>query len=308
MAKIKTSFIATVLNEEKTIETFLTSLFFQTQSFDEIIIVDGGSTDRTQSIISNFQFQISNKKVSKIKVFQKKGNRAVGRNFAIEKARNEIILCSDAGCVLDQRWAEELVSSWSEDIDVVAGYYQGITHNIFQKCIIPYVLVMQDKVNPKKFLPATRSMLFSKNIWKKAGKFPEQFSHNEDYVFAKKLKYIRARIVLNKNALVGWSPPNSLKNLFIMFFRFAYGDVQAFIFRPKVIFLFFRYLFFFLLTNINMFFFYLIIMIYGIWALEKNYRYVRHPLTIIYLPFLQVFSDIAVISGSVSGLISLLKR
>jgi glycosyltransferase involved in cell wall biosynthesis len=47
MISPKLSFITTIYNEEKTIEKFLDSLFFQTKKVNEIIIVDGGSTDTT---------------------------------------------------------------------------------------------------------------------------------------------------------------------------------------------------------------------------------------------------------------------
>ena len=50
---MKTSFIATVLNEEKTIKALLSSLAKQTKKPEEIIIVDGGSTDQTVAKIKN---------------------------------------------------------------------------------------------------------------------------------------------------------------------------------------------------------------------------------------------------------------
>jgi len=54
MAKNKASFITTVLNEENTIESLLGSLINQTKKPDEIIIVDGGSSDKTIRKIENF--------------------------------------------------------------------------------------------------------------------------------------------------------------------------------------------------------------------------------------------------------------
>ena len=55
LGNVMTTLITTVLNEEETIGDFLKSLSSQTKLPDEIIIVDGGSTDKTLSIISNFK-------------------------------------------------------------------------------------------------------------------------------------------------------------------------------------------------------------------------------------------------------------
>lgn len=52
---MKVSFITTVFNEEKTIGSFLESLFKQTKLPDEVIIVDAGSTDGTISRIRNYE-------------------------------------------------------------------------------------------------------------------------------------------------------------------------------------------------------------------------------------------------------------
>jgi glycosyltransferase involved in cell wall biosynthesis len=307
---MKVSFITTVYNEESTVRLLLKSLFSQSKSPDEIIIVDGGSTDNTILEISNFKFPISNPK-AQIKLIFKKGNRSVGRNEAIRSANNEIIVCSDSGCILDENWTSNIVKHFEDKkTDVVAGYYRGLAKTNFQKCLIPYVLVMQDKVNADDFLPASRSMAFKKSIWKKAGEFPEEFSNNEDYVFARKLKNINAKIIFEKKAIAYWIPRDNIKDAFIMFYRFALGDAESRIYRPKVALIFLRYIvvlglismFYILKSSLILNTLYLILVAYLVWSIAKNFKYVKNITALYYLPLIQVVSDFAVIFGTIKGL------
>ncbi len=307
---MKISFIATVLNEEKTIEDFIKSILRQSRMPDEIIIVDGGSTDSTLSVISNFKFQIANKKI-KFKFIVKKGNRAVGRNEAIRQAKGDIIVCSDAGCILDKDWVKSIAEPFrNPEIDVVAGYYKGKAKNSFEKCAIPYFLVMEDKIHLNNFLPATRSMAFKKSIWRKIGGFDEKYSDNEDYVFARKLKDIRAKIIFRKDAIVYWIPQGNIKEAFISFYRFAKGDAESRILRPKVIFLFMRYIVGFFLVVLYatsklyliLNTLYVMLALYIFWSIIKNFKYVNNLIAIYYLPVLQLTSDIAVMTGTMISL------
>lgn len=311
---MKVSFIATVYNEEKTVDLLIDSLLSQTKKPDEIIIVDGGSTDATVSIISNFIRQLggSNQQI-KFKFLIKKGNRAVGRNTAVKPARGDIILCSDAGCILDKDWVKNITAPFrNPKVDIVAGFYKGAPKNIFEKCLVPYVLVMPGKINPHTFLPASRSMAFRKSVWEKAGGFPENFSHNEDYIFAQKLKQMKAKIVFAKEAVVYWLPRKNLQEAFNMFYRFALGDMEAGIIRPRVILLFARYLvgiailIAYLVTESNLLLTtcYVLLVMYLMWSIGKNYRYVNDFRAIFYLPLIQFSCDFAVISGSLKGIIT----
>lgn len=309
---MKVSFITTVYNESDTIIPFLESVLNQSQLPDEIIVVDGGSKDSTLSQISKFKSQNPNNKYPDIKVLTKKGNRSVGRNEAISNAKYEIIAISDAGNILDKNWIKNITKPFNhKDIDVVAGYYKGVSKNIFQKCLIPYVLVMQDKINNEEFLPATRSMAIKKSIWQKAGKFDEKLSHNEDYAFANKLKKIGAKIYFAKDALVNWIPRNNLRSAFVMFYRFALGDIEAGILRSKVILLFARYLILVYLLWLSVAYKSLIMILsiaalivaYLIWAILKNYKYVNDLRAVFILPMIQLTADISVMLGSISGII-----
>lgn len=299
---MKVSFITTVYNEEQTIDRFLDSLFAQTQLPDEIIIVDGGSTDATVSLI---------KKRKAVTLFIKKGNRSVGRNEASTHAKGKIIVCSDAGNVLDKNWIKQITLPLKDpSIAVVAGNCAGLAKSIFQKCLIPYVLIMPDKIDPQTFLPATRSIAFRKTIWEKVGKFDEQYSHNEDYVFAKKLQKIGAKIFFQHSAIVYWLPRENFREAFIMFFRFAYGDAESMIIRPKVIVLFARYLVaftlllfaFFLKSSLLFSLLVLLGSIYILWSIQKNYRYVNDFRALYLLPLLQFCADVGVMRGTVFGL------
>lgn len=306
----KTAFIATIFNEQNTISQLLESLVVQTISPDEVVIVDGGSTDNTVKIVRNW---INKHSDIKIILIQKKGNRSVGRNEAIRNASADIILVSDAGCILDKRWVENVISPFNDkSIDIVSGYYELNAETVFEKSLAPYVLVPADKVDPNHFLPASRSCAFRKQTWKLLGGYPEEYSHNEDYVFAKKMEKKGLNIFFQKNAIVYWKPRSNIRDAFIMFYRFAFGDAEAGIFRPKVGFIFLRYI---LILVLSMYYMYtenlfigsvllILFIVYILWAIIKNYKYVKRIQAVYYLPLFQVISDAAIISGTALGITS----
>ncbi len=303
---MKKSLIVTILNEEKNIASLLESVVQQKERPDEVIIVDGGSKDNTWKILKEYE-----EKYSFIKPLRRRGNRSVGRNAAIEVARGDIILITDAGCVLDREWVKEITQPFSQkDVDIVAGYYKGTYSTPFQKALIPYVLVMPDKVDPETFLPATRSMAMRKKVWEDLGGFDEKYSHNEDYVFARKAKKLNKKIVFAENAITMWYPRTNAKEAFYMFYRFAYGDAEAGVIRPKVVLLFIRYIMAFILSVSTIvlrseFLFYtlaILLLVYIIWAIMKNYSYVKIWQGLVLLPFIQFIADFAILKGTMKGL------
>ena len=60
MKTIKLSVAITIFNEEKNIPLMLESLVNQSFKINEIIFCDGGSTDKTLEIISNYKIYSDN--------------------------------------------------------------------------------------------------------------------------------------------------------------------------------------------------------------------------------------------------------
>ncbi|OGJ37309.1 MAG: hypothetical protein A2383_01395 [Candidatus Pacebacteria bacterium RIFOXYB1_FULL_39_46] len=305
---MKVSLVITCLNEESTIDWLLKGIANQVILPNEIIIVDGGSSDRTKKIITHWQ---KNKKIGKkIKLLTKKGNRSVGRNWGIKQAKYHWLAITDAGCIPHQNWLSELIIAQQQhQAQIVAGYYLGLPTSRFQQAVVPYVLVMPDKVRPHQFLPASRSMMISRKIWQKMGHFDEKLDHNEDYALAQKIKQAKQPIAFAKQALVYWLPRKNLLEFWKMIRRFALGDIQAGIIRPKVVLIFIRYLIFLGLLfwiiiqgtlKATGLFFPSLILLYIIWSIMKNKRYT--PQSWWWLPVLQITSDLAVMWGSWQGL------
>ena len=308
------SVIVTVRNEAKTILALLEALAQQTVLPAEVIVTDALSSDGTLEIVRTFA-----KKSSRLQIVARSvpGNRSIGRNAAIELATSELIAITDSGCLPVVHWIEELIKSyqtWKLDhVDTiahpaVAGYAIGIPESKFQEAVIPYFLVMPDRVHPQTYLPATRSMLISKETWKKVGKFQEQFNTSEDFIFAHQLVSHRVPIVFAQQAEVFWNPPTSFLQVLKTFTTFAECDVRAGILRPRVMLLFTRYIFgavgitlgtyvlpiHYVFGSVG-----LGILGYAFWSIRKNLRYA--PAGWYWLPVLQLSADLSVMVGTLSG-------
>ncbi len=92
-------------NEEDSLEKLVESVKHQTFLPDEVVLVDGGSTDKT---IEVFEKLCSDNPVYKL-IRTGRATPGKGRNIGIEAARNEWIALTDAGIVLDKNWLAELV-------------------------------------------------------------------------------------------------------------------------------------------------------------------------------------------------------
>ena len=228
LVRIKVSLICTVKNEEETILDWLESLEKQIRLPDEVIIVDGGSTDGTVELIKEF---MKGSRLNIRLIIAPGANIARGRNIAIENSTYDIIASTDAGCKLDPRWLENIVKPFEEDpsVDVVSGVYLPWYENEFQE-VAGYIIFPEvDKLDPQKFLPSSRSVAFKKEAWRCVGGYPECLYTAEDTLFDIKLRKIGMKFVLARDAIVYWKVRKNLREIFKQHFNYAKGNGEAFI-------------------------------------------------------------------------------
>lgn len=286
---MKTTFVATVLNEQASISAFLDSLARQSKKPDETIIVDAGSKDQTCALIKKHSL--------KPRLIIRRGlNRSQGRNIGIKSALHRIIALSDAGCVLDKDWllriTEPLVNS---QIDSVAGYYQTIAGSVLAQAMAPFVAVMPDKFNPQTYLPSSRSLAFKKSAWLKAGQYPENLDFNEDIIFAANLKS-KTHMAVKSQAIVMWQLPDNLNLYYQKIMAYAAGDVQAGYWPhiAKISTGFLRYVVFFSAPPL--------FLAYLFWPIIKFNHYVSSFKAVVCLPLIQITTDLAIMRGALLGL------
>jgi glycosyltransferase involved in cell wall biosynthesis len=146
---MKVTLISTVLNCADRVAPFLESLDAQTRRPDEVIVVDGGSSDGTAD-----RFRADDR----ITVIEVPGaNIAAGRNVAIANATHEVIAVTDADCELEPGWLAAIVAPIEAGADVGAGFYAPIVDGFFHACLAAVNLPLDPgEVDPRRFMPSAR--------------------------------------------------------------------------------------------------------------------------------------------------------
>ena len=122
------SIIVPVYNVEKYLEKCINSLVNQTlaQSEYEIIIVNDGSPDNSQSIIERFAKQYTNI----VPFIKENGGLSDARNYGIDKAKGDYIAFVDSDDYVDSRMYEVMLKKAREqDFDMVVCDFKEIYDN-----------------------------------------------------------------------------------------------------------------------------------------------------------------------------------
>ncbi|WP_454860208.1 glycosyltransferase [Promicromonospora soli] len=215
----------TVLNEEQSLPKFLRSVEEQSLPPDEVVVVDGGSIDRTLAVLSAWSDRAS----MKVRVVESPGaNISAGRNQAIEHAQHDLIAVTDAGTVLEPHWLEELVQARTrKGADVVSGFFEPTWSSWNERMFATLLTPVRDEIDPDRFLPSSRSLLVSRHAWRAAGGYPEWLDYCEDLVFDLALKRARMEFVFQPTAIAKWSARGTWRTYMKQYYRYARGDGKS---------------------------------------------------------------------------------
>jgi glycosyltransferase involved in cell wall biosynthesis len=232
---VKISVIATVLNEGPAIERLLASLAAQSRVPDEVVIVDGGSTDATLDVLENWA---ASERLP-LRVLQQPGaNISQGRNVAIAAATGDVIATTDAGVRLEPRWLQALVAPFESEaphrfVAGVSGWFVADPQTLFETAMGATVLPHLREVEADTFLPSSRSVAFRQAAWEAVGGYPEWLDYCEDLIFDLRLQDRYGPFAFAPEARVHFRPRGSLPALFRQYYQYARGDGKADLWRKR---------------------------------------------------------------------------
>ena len=184
--------------------------------------MDGGSTDGTWELLKEKSGQNN-----LIKVWQHAGNISSGRNFAIGKAAGEIIVVTDAGCTYDVGWFKQIVepilSGRSDFAATGFGPWFKPDDNLLAYLIAAATIPAPFEFK-RNWMPSSRSVTFKKEVWQRAGGYPEWIPLCEDVVFDLKIFKSGVKAEYVREPLVFWRPRTTLKKYFKQLFGYTRSD------------------------------------------------------------------------------------
>ncbi len=217
---MKVSLIATVLNDADHVEAFLDSVGAQTRAPDEVVVVDGGSTDGTAALLADAEG---------VTLIEESGaNISRGRNVAIAAASHDVIAVTDADCVLEPDWLDALLRPLEEGADVSMGFYLPVTDGFLSECLAAVNLPLEaSEVDPATFMPSARSVAFRRDAIETVGGYPEWLDIGEDMWVNHRWRERGLDLRFAPEAVVRWRLRPTLRTTWWQYFRYARGDARG---------------------------------------------------------------------------------
>ncbi len=232
--------VVTVRDEQEAVPALLERLLPQLRPQDELVVVDGGSSDATVPLLRAAAAGRAGLRV----LVEPGAGISRGRNLGIAAARGEVVACTDAGCEPVPGWLGELVAGFAEPEPpaLVTGVYRvtarpgrrweqalaavGYPDPVEARRPTPgvraYGRLLGRTFDPT--LPTGRSMAFRPDAWRAAGGFPEHLATGEDVSYGRAVVAAGGRAVLATGAEVAWAQRETLRANLRMYRAYGHGD------------------------------------------------------------------------------------
>jgi glycosyltransferase involved in cell wall biosynthesis len=196
------SIVIPTLNEEKNIQQCL--LHLNNQSYPrelyQIVVVDNGSSDSTLLLANE---------LADIVLELPKGNVGAVRNFGISNSNGEIVICTDADCVVGKDWIKNGVNLLSSHPKSVFG--GGLKPGDDASWIERGWLLNDSGKNIQQNDLMGSCIFLWKNDFVSMGGFNENITSGEDSELSSKLKLNNFSVILSpKLSLVHLGNPKSI--------------------------------------------------------------------------------------------------
>ena len=213
---------ATVLNEARDAQALAESLRSQRRTPDELVIVDGGSSDGTAGILREALDGMDG-----VQVIEAPGsNISAGRNLAARSVTSDLIAFTDAGISRSADWLDALVQA-AERAPLAAGafgYILAAPGNPVETAIGAVGLPFAREIDPAHYPPSGGSVLLRRQWFDQVGGFPEWLDYGEDLWLDRRVWAEGGWFVHAPGADVWNRPRSSLPAFFRQYFHYAWGD------------------------------------------------------------------------------------
>jgi len=244
------SLVTTVFNERKRLDQTIADIENQVLKPDEILIADAGSNDGTLERIRQWKQE---SKIDIVVFVLQACNIAEGRNEAIRRAKNELIVSTDFGCRYKPEWLQSMVLPFNdEEIQVVGGAFEIIHEEVKTPAArADYILQNGYPVAMDQYFSASsRSIAYYRSVWEKVGGYLEWLTlAADDTIFWRMIKANKFRYQLVNEPNVFWLRHKTFKAFAKEAFRYGLGDGESMInfknMKSHVLETIFRYGFFF---------------------------------------------------------------
>jgi len=176
------SIIIPTLNEEKYLPGLLRAIKRQSFRDFEVIVSDGGSEDKTTSIVQENNFKL-------VRGSKDRRHPSIQRNDGAKIAQGDILLFLDADTILpDDYFLEKTIKDFQKRNLGVAGFYMDFKSNMFfykfYYCFYNSIAFLAQFFLP---LAVGAGIIVKKELHKKIKGFDEKIFIGEDHDYCKKI-------------------------------------------------------------------------------------------------------------------------
>lgn len=225
-ARLPVSVVIPVRDEESSLPSLIEALRRQTYQPSEVVIVDGGSTDRTSAVARALTAGDGRFRVLEAEA----GTPGRNRNLGAEAAAHDWIAFTDAGTRPVAAWLEELVRAAGEEAgtEVVYGNYEPVVESFFERCAaLAYPPPKVSRPGGKRTRgPSTASMMLRREVWQRLGGFPD-LRAAEDLIFMARVSEAGFKTAWAEGATVWWQMQPTLARTFRRFVLYSKHNVLA---------------------------------------------------------------------------------